>query len=501
MPDKVTVELLNHSKFRVHSDKGIAWGLREEFSFFVPGYKWMPKYRAGIWDGKIRIFDYNHRTMPAGLFKKFQNYCKTYNIEIDHEDVGYGIAGQKDKVDPKEVMEFITSLKLHSKSKPIKIRDYQFNAVCKAIEDKRVLLLSPTGSGKSLIIYILMRWFQSKREDKTLVIVPTTSLVEQMYSDFEDYSSHDETWNAKDELHKIYSGQEKTNVHNPIFISTWQSIYKLPRTWFEQFGVVFGDEAHGFKAQALTKSMDKAWNAEYRIGTTGTLDGTETNKLVLEGVFGKVVRVTTTKKLQEKDTLAQLGIKVLDIHYPDDVKADFGSVTYQQEIDWLVRNEARNKFIRNLALDCDGNTLVLFQFVEKHGKVLYDMIRDQANHRVFFVAGEVDKADREAIRHIVETQKKSTIVASLGTFSTGVNIKELHNLILPTPSKSNIKVLQSIGRSLRKSERGIHSTMYDFIDHLNTGKRENYSLQHGKHRLKIYQDEGFKVTRHKVELS
>jgi len=500
MPDHIKIQLAGHGNIGIDSDDGIAWGLREEFAFFVPGYKFMPKFRAKVWDGKIRLFDYNKRMLPAGLLPRLEDYCRRHNILIDYQESRWGGPGTKDKVNPKAVMDFIKSLKLHSRGKPIEVRDYQFNAICTSINERRLLLLSPTGSGKSLIIYVLMRWYQQFREDKTLVVVPTTSLVEQMYSDFEDYSSHDTEWQAKNELHKIYSGKEKTNVHENIFISTWQSIYKLPRTWFEQFGVIFGDEAHLFTAQSLTKSMEKAGNAAYRIGTTGTLDGTKTNQLVLEGVFGRVVRVTTTKKLQDNDTLAKLNIKVLDVQYPDDLRQSFGKVTYQSEIDWLVRNEARNRFIRNLACDLDGNTLVLFQFVDKHGKVLYDMIREKSKHRTFFVAGEVDKLDREAVRRIVETQKKSTIVASLGTFSTGVNIRNLHNLILASPSKSQIKVLQSIGRSLRKADNGESSTMYDFIDDLSWGQSKNYALKHGEERLKIYKSEQFDVTRHKVKL-
>lgn len=269
MPDIVRVKLDNHSKIKVDSDKGILWELREEFSFFVPGYKFMPAYRAG-WDGKIRLFDYKTQTLPVGLYPKLVKYCEKWKYNIDIVESDYGIPFKKIKVDPAEVMKFIESLNLSSKGKPIQVRDYQFNAICRSIQDQRLLLLSPTGSGKSLIIYVLMRWWMSQREDKCLVIVPTTSLVEQMYSDFEDYSLLDKNWNAKDELHKIYSGKEKTNVHEDVYISTWQSIYKLPKTWFEQFGTIFGDEAHGFKSNSLTKSMEKSTNAINRVGTTGT---------------------------------------------------------------------------------------------------------------------------------------------------------------------------------------------------------------------------------------
>lgn len=499
--DVIKVELISHAKIKVYSDDGIAWELREQFAFFVPGYKFMPKYRNKIWDGKIRLFDYNTRTLPAGLYYKLKQYCDSCNYQIEFVDSPYGIPGQKSKVDPKKVMDFIKSLNLHSRGNPIEIRDYQFDSVCASIEHKRLMLLSPTSSGKSLIIYCLLRWWLAEREDKFLVIVPTTSLVEQMYSDFEDYSSNDPDWNAKNELHKIYSGKEKTNVHEQIFISTWQSIYKLPRTWFEQFGTIIGDEAHLFTANSLTKSMDKATNAGRRIGTTGTLDGTKTNELVLTGVFGPVRRVTTTKKLQDDGTISKLKINVLNLKWPDEIRQNFGRVTYQAEVDWLVRNEKRNSFIRNLALDLPGNTLILFQFVEKHGKVIHKMIQEKTKHRLFYVSGEVDKMDREAIRRIVENQKKSTIVASLGTFSTGINIRNLHNIIFASPSKSQIKVLQSIGRTLRKADDGSMAKMYDLVDHLDWKSHQNYALKHGLIRQDIYKQEQFNVQQHEVIMS
>ncbi len=500
--DILQVRLDNHSKLRIGAEKGICWELRDHFSYFVPGYEWMPKFRAKAWDGKIKLFDYNSGTLPAGLYSKLVDFCKVRDYRIELEESPAGLPGVKEKINPKEVWDFIQGLNLHSKGKKIEVRDYQFNAICKALEDKRILLLSPTGSGKSLIIYILLRWIAEERSDKLLVIVPTTQLVDQMYSDFEDYSSHDDSFRAADWCHRIYAGQAKTNVHERIFISTWQSIYKLPRTWFCQFGCIIGDEAHTFTSSSLTTSMDKAWNAKYRIGTTGTLDGTKTHELVLEGVFGPVFRVTTTKKLQDEDTLAQLSISMLELVYPEETRQLFEKVKYQHEIDWIVRNEIRNRFIKNLALDQKGNTLIMFQFVQKHGKVLYELIRQAAgpDRKVFFVAGEVDKADREAIRKIVETETNAIIIASLGVFSTGVNIRNLHNIIFGSPSKSQIKILQSIGRGLRKSDNGWTTLLYDIVDNLTYSGRENYAFRHGRERKRIYNSEQFNVKYYKVNV-
>jgi superfamily II DNA or RNA helicase len=331
---------------------------------------------------------------------------------------------------------------------------------------------------------------------KVLIVVPTTSLVDQMYNDFADYGML-----VENGCHKIYSGKEKmTNA--AVVISTWQSIYKLPGKWFEQFGCVIGDECHGFKSKSLNSIMNKAREAEYRWGTTGTLDGTQTHELVLQGLFGKIYNVTTTKKLQDNDTLAKLNISVIKLKYPEELRKNRGTQTYQEEIDLIVRNESRNKFIRNLATTQTGNTLVLFQFVEKHGKVLFDMIRDEADEerKVFYVSGETATSDREAIRGIVEQQKNSIIVASMGTFSTGINIRNLHNIIFASPSKSQIRVLQSIGRSLRKSDDGREAKLYDIADDLHWLGRKNFALEHSAERIKIYSKQKFNYKVYEIEL-
>jgi superfamily II DNA or RNA helicase len=257
--------------------------------------------------------------------------------------------------------------------------------------------------------------------------------------------------------------------------------------------MVIGDECHGFKSKSLMSIMNKASEAEYRFGTTGTLDGAQTHELVLQGLFGKIYRVTTTKTLQDNDTLAQLRIKRIVLQYDQQVRKEFGKRTYQEEIDFIVSNEYRNKFIRNLALDLTGNTLILYNYVEKHGKPIFDLIDSKVdeNRKVFFVSGDVSATDREAIRSIVEKQKDAIVVASLGTFSTGINIKNLHNIIFASPSKSQIRVLQSIGRGLRKSDDGSTTTLYDISDDISWQNRKNYSLLHSFERLKMYQKEQF----------
>ncbi len=485
----------NESTALVDCDPGIAQGLSEYFSFFVPGYKYMKLYKRKIWDGKIRLFNVNSHELPAGLYPFVEEFCKRNNYSLLTKSSDYGSLVDKDEQDPNQIFEYIKDLKLTSRGQNIEIRDYQFDAVMKALNLNRCVLLSPTGSGKSLIIYCLSQiWlkyltdgFRYPKSGRVLIVVPTTSLVEQMQKDFVDYGLNEKA------IHKIYSGKDKDNIESSIVISTWQSIYKLPQEWFNQFGMVIGDECHGFKSKSLTDIMNKCTEAKYRIGTTGTLDNAQVHHLVLQGLFGKIHRVTTTKALQDNNTLAKLDINIIILKYNEEIRKSLGKVTYQDEIDWIVKNKSRNTFIRNLALDASGNTLVLFNFVEKHGKPLFDMINDKAeeDRKIFYVSGEVETSDREAIREITEKQKNAIIVASLGTFSTGINIKNLHNIIFASPSKSQIKVLQSIGRGLRKADDGRITRLYDIADDLQTKSRKNYAILHSEERIKIYNKEKF----------
>ena len=489
--ETIRIRKLNHAILKVECDRGVGAELREFFSFYVPGYKFMPAYRNRVWDGKIRLYNQITGEISAGLFPQIVSFAEGREYEVDIEETEYGNPNEGNQINADFMMKFIEALKL-----PFKIRDYQFDAVCTGIQRKNAILLSPTGSGKSLIIYVLARWLLSaldKSRKDILIVVPTTSLVEQMYNDFKSYG-----YDVENRCHKIYSGKDK-NTFKRIVISTWQSIHRFPKEWFARFGTVFGDECHGFKSKSLTTIMNKCTEAEYRFGTTGTLDGALTHELVLQGLFGKVYRVTSTRALQDNDTLARLDIRRIILEYSKEVKKNFGKKTYQEEIEFIVTNDKRNNFIKNLTLDLKGNTLVLYNYVEKHGKPLYNLMKDQVKEgrKISFVSGETAATDREAIRAIVEKQKDSITVASLGTFSTGINIRNLHNIVFASPSKSQIRVLQSIGRGLRKTDDGKSTTLYDIIDDIT---KKNYGMLHADERLRIYGREKFNHKTYRVSL-
>ena len=492
--DNIIIEKKNESTLYVTSrDSGILMELSEYFTFYAPGYKFMPSYRNKMWDGKVRLYNRMNSTIPYGLLNEVLQFSKDRDYQVNlTPDIENRFSYDE---------KFIDDLSLYGGGNQIEARDYQRKAFEFATENGKGILVSPTGSGKSLIIYMLIRYFlQEELDKKVIIVVPTTSLVEQMYKDFADYSSNDSDFDVEEDVHRIYSGKEKT-FEQSVVITTWQSAIKLPPAWFEQFGCIIGDEAHTFKAKSLTTIMNRLVNAEMRIGTTGTLDGGQVNELTLIGNFGPVYKVTTTQSLIESDTLADLKIKALVLKYSDEVRKAFGKQTYADEISFIAAHEKRNRFITNLALDQTGNTLVLYNLVKKHGEPLFKQIRDRAGKRkVFFVSGSVNAEEREKIRSLTEKENGAIIVASSGTFSTGINIKNLHNIIFASPSKSQIRVLQSIGRGLRKSENGQGTVIYDLADDLSWKKRKNYTLNHAVERVKIYNKERFDYQIYEVPL-
>jgi len=358
-------------------------------------------------------------------------------------------------------------------------------------------------SGKSLIIYAIIRWYLDNFEGKVLIIVPTVALTSQMKSDFADYSSTDPNFDAESEIHQIYSGQEKLDISARVVCSTWQSAVNLPKAWFTQFGMVIGDEAHQFVAKSLNTIMGNLVNARYRIGTTGTLDGAKCNELVLIGNFGPVNKVITTKQLMDSDTIAQLKIKCLVLNHNQELKKLVSKLDYQNEINVIVGHDGRNDFITNLALDQKGNTLILFNLVKKHGKPLYEKLvgaSTDPTRKIFYVSGEVAAKDREEIRSITETETNAIICASSQCFATGTNIRNIHTIIFAAPNKSQIRVLQSIGRGLRKSDNGKPTTLYDISDNFSWKSKKNYTLQHAVSRIAIYNTEQFDYKIYEIDL-
>lgn len=489
---KIYVDKLNEASLRVTSDDiGIEMELKEHFSFFVPGYKFMPLYRNKIWDGKVALYDFYRKKIAYGLY----DYVKAFAKSNDYEVVDVAEINPKTEFVSREALkEFIDGLQLRSRGEPIELRDYQFEAVYNALNRKKTLTIAPTSAGKSAIIYCTIRYLL-QYQHKVILVVPTTSLVSQMFSDFEDYSSANK-WETDVYCHQLMSGKEK-RFDKPVLITTWQSVHAMSKSrdmesFYKQWTVYIGDEAHKFSAASLQKISERLVNAEYRIGTTGTVQDDKTTKLQLEGCFGPAYRVITTKQLMENKQIVQLKIKALMLEYPAEVREMVKKADYQSEISYIVQHEGRNKFIAKLAATREGNTLVLFNFVENHGKPMYEMIKKVAkNKKVFFVYGETGVEDREAIRAEVDKYDDAIIVASLGTFSTGINIPSIEHIIFAHPTKSKIRNLQSIGRGLRLRKGKTHCVLYDIADDMSHKGKPNHAMNHFNLRIETYAEEQF----------
>lgn len=501
---------INESHIKIYSDIQIESEIRDHFTFKVPGYQFSPKYKARVWDGNISLYNTKTKLFPIGLYPRLESYCQENNIEIKFrsDDRFESINDVDGDLTLEEVRAFTNDLNLWSKNGPIAAREYQIDAIYQAIKSKRITLISPTSSGKSMILYCVIRWILDELPDaRILFLVPNVTLVNQMFGDFREYSSQN-GWNVEANCQKLYSGLSK-ELSKRVLITTWQSFTKIasdnvngPKI-LSLYKAVIADECHNSKGKEMQSILEKCHHASYRVGTTGTIDTSPTAKvhtLQIEGFLGPIYKVITTKELIDTNQVSNLKIKTLVLKYNQDECKLIKSAEYQEEIAWLIENSARNSFIMKLALSADGTTLLLVRNRDTHAKVLYDALLKVSKRPVYYVSGAVDADERERIRQVANVED-CIIVATFQTMSTGVNIPNIRNVIFGSPSKSTITVLQSIGRGLRLHSNKTHMTLYDVIDDLRYKSSENYSYAHGVERLSIYRKEKFDISIKELQLS
>ncbi len=472
----VTISKKNELEVFLDCEQHVLYELQEAFSFDVEGASFSPAYRKKYWDGKVRLCSVTKQTLPAGLTYRLCKWCDKHNYTWKFENSKYyGVPYEVDQRIFYEGVELFMN-----KISSVTPRNYQIDTVFHALKEYRKTIVSPTGSGKSLMIYAIVRYLKSINK-RALIVVPTKSLVEQMAKDFIDYG-----W-EEDNVHKIYQGHS-LDTKAPVTISTFQSIYGLEKKWYRQFDGIVGDECHNFKAKVLQGIMKKCPDAKWRYGFTGTLDGKNVNKLILEGQFGPVYQTTTSNDLMEKGFLAQLAVEIIILkHSP--LKFN----TYNDEIEHLGLDDDRNEFICNLVSKLKGNVLVLFTRVDGHGIPLAEKLESITNRPIHLIHGDVSVLKREEVRSIAETSNDNIILGSYGTMSTGVNIKNLHHVVFASPSKSRIRVLQSVGRGLRKAKGKESVMLYDIADDFRgSNQKNNFTLNHLAERMKFYIDEDFK---------
>lgn len=492
----VVVHYENQLKVRIQCSQSIMYEMHEAFSFFVQGYKFTPQFKSGRWDGRVSMLDLRSKQLFRGLLPKLETWCETNEYSLSYSDPA--------SLAPKLHFDtaYLADCSGIGKFTP---KDYQANAVSIGLSKNQQLLLSPTASGKSYIIYLMCRWILDNTDGNVLVSVPTTALSEQLITDFEEYAEGLE-WDVRSFATTLYSGKEK-NSHHRIKISTWQSAVKMPPEWFQQFDAYICDEAHGADSKSIKAIVNNMVDAPIRIGLTGTLDGTKMHELEMQAMFGAITKVASTRELMDRGDLAKLEIDCIRLRYnADDIKL-VQPMEYQDEIKFLLQHKTRNKVLVNLALQQPANTLLLVNEIE-HGDSLHEMLLEKAvkyDKEILYIKGAVNVEEREVIRKKLETSDHFVLLATLGTFSTGANVKNLHYAIFGHPFKSQIRTLQSIGRSLRVMPGKTHAKLIDVADDLvhvtKKGKEKlNTTMEHFIERLRIYQNEQFPYKIVKVSL-
>lgn len=507
MVANVVIQKIDETYIRVTcAEPWMEYDISEKFTFDAPDMQFDPRVRSGKWDGKIRLYNRKTKTLYLGLF--FQLLEVINELKWTYEVVGESPIVVQD-LSKDDILASIDIIKPHSDGKPITPFDYQINAVHYMLSMSRSTCLAATSAGKSLIIYIAIRIYQMLLEssDRIIIIVPNVQLVEQMYSDFLDYSSYTGSdWHVHHHCQRIH-GKYSKSMTNQIVITTWQSLSKMPRHIVNEAAAIFVDEVHGVRGKVLTELMQSATTVRIRHGLTGTLDGVECNELLTQGLLGPVTRIVTAKQLIDDGRASVINVKCVVFDYPKQDKSDFSFIMkntppkrrYLEEVEFIINHKERNNTLQQLVMCMKGNTLILFDRVEDHGLKLYEQMKE-LHENTFLIVGEVESDVREQIRKIVEHYTDARIYASYGTMAVGVSIKNLHNMILGSSTKSKIRVLQSIGRMMRLHKSKSCANIYDIVDKIDYGK-ENYALDHAKERIAYYAAEQFNVSFDTISLN
>lgn len=493
--NEVIVTKINSSYVRVEADEDTLHDINNYFAVYADGYMFNPRYKARVWDGKIRFFSINTGLLPAGLVPTLEKFCIANKLDFKN-DLSSDYETEYNEAEFQEICEEAL------KASGMKMRDYQ-EAACKlALQKKIGILQCCTSSGKSMIIYNMIRnMLTYKRIKKILLIVPNVSLVEQMHSDFKEYG-----WTDEDKTVELLYAAKDPTFKTPVLISTWQSLQKLTPDFFEDVDAVIVDECHNSKAQVINSILKQCINSEYRIGTTGTLPTGAADLLTITGVLGNVLYTITSKELIDRGILTNMIVAGIVVKYPIDFILKNKGRNYQEEVKLVENYENRTKALEMIFRHTpdEHNVLLLCNHLDHVKKTAYWLKVNYPNRNVKVISGSVSAAEREDIRKKLESEDGTVIVATYGTCSTGINMPKLHEVILYANSKSKIKVLQSLGRGLRKHNSKKRVILYDIVDDmsycLRTRVIRNYLYQHWKEREKYYKEQEFSVKTMEIEV-
>jgi len=486
---RIRATKIDESYFYIETDDGdLLYELDSAFSVHKDGYEFSPAYKAHRWDGKIHFFKALSHKFPIGLADELIKYCKRRNHSISfvgwERDPESWLSREQFESDVKQIMT-------GAKYQP---RDYQLDAAYAALVKKRGILECCTSSGKSLMIYLVMRTLMMEKGLKRmLLIVPSIMLVTQMYKDFEDYG-----WSDLDKWCELQDKDHVPTFEKTILITTWQSLMKQDVSFFMQQDAVVIDEAHQSKAEVLSGILKYCANATFKIGTTGTLPPSACDAYGVKSVLGNTLYKITSDELIQRGYLTKIVVANLFLQYPMDFILENQDRTYPEEVRLVEEYEPRMTILTKIlkSTPVNHNMLLLCNHVDHVDQTIEYLREHQPDRKIVKITGSVKAAEREFIRVNAEESDGMVIVATYGTMSTGVNIKKIHEIVLFANSKSKIKVLQSLGRGLRKHPEKAKVIIYDVVDDMRwkskRGKvHSNYLYDHWLERSKYYIEQKF----------
>jgi len=500
----IELNLKDNVYFNVRCGTDQAYELKGFFSCYTPNYKFNPKYKAKMWDGKITFFNIYDRLLPIGLLPKLKEFCKNHDYTLTYN---FSMKELRNNITQEDLIPFYDTLFSDGKIYP---HDYQQEAIYKTLSKKRGVLEACTSFGKSIVLYTILRYIMNDVDNKILIIVPTINLVNQLYSDMQDYGWED----IHNHVSRLYGDSKDCDLSKKILISTWQSIYKRHDNFFSQYEAVICDETHMCKSLSLTTILKKCVNATYRIGMTGTLPMDHADRYNIFGFIGPLIYQLKSHELITTGFLSDIKIVNMHIKYPIEEIKKIVNITYAEEVKYLVQNEKRDGILKYIIdskyIKDEDNILVLAQRIEHIKKTVEYLKNLYPNRKILKISGETNPDERESIRKSIDNESGVILVATYGTFSTGISIKKLHHVIFLSFYRSRIKVLQSLGRGLRKHNTKSFVIIWDIVDDMrwklkqrSNTKNEygmNYAYLHFLERLKFYDDQKFKYINKVVQL-
>ncbi len=483
----------NGQQLQVFTDnKETARKLMDKLSCFEAGYAHSTLYRMGKWDGKRKFYDL--KPVQGGWYFLTNLSFSERVSEIINESL------PKTKIEQPSPIEF---LKREIPKLPFTPYKHQIKLFMGMVSNYNHLGVSSVGSGKSLAIYLLIKYFLELNK-KILLLVPTIMLVNQMYQDFIDYGGDEE---FMDLIQQIGGEFKDKDIQKPVVISTWQSAQKSN---LKLFNIVINDEAHTAKAEVLDDILQNN-NFERKLGVTGSMPIIELDAMILESNFAAPVRYINARQMMDLGLATELSIVAMYLNYPQIPKNQIK--TYQDEIRFMKDSLPRQVFVNKLLKKLDGVTVALYAHTE-HGvktwenytgvkltpkiKQSFDL---QKEHGVFFLTGKTKPSLREQIRIYLNQVENAHVIAQYAIMSTGINIPRLKNLVYLSSNKSFTATLQSIGRVLRLHKDKSRAVVYDLIDCMSgTRKDENYLQKHFWERNNYYQQEQFPVVEKEIQI-